>query len=51
MKVLNALNLYFGYEAKTMKEFISDFKEEFDGDDEGAVMSLLMFLNTFSQNI
>lgn len=51
MSLLQHLNLYFGYESKTMKEFISDFKEDFDGNDGEAVMSLLMFLNSYSENV
>lgn len=49
MKLLEHLNLYFGYEAKSMKEFISDFKQEHEGYDEDGIQSLLMFLNSYSK--
>lgn len=50
MNLLEHLNLYFGYEAKTMKEFIKSFKANFEGEEEDAVTSLLMFLNSYSKN-
>jgi len=50
MEVLKHLNIYFGYEATNMKEFIQDFKEDFEGDENGAMMSLLMFLNSYSKS-
>lgn len=49
MTLLEHLNLYFGYEAKTMTEFIVDFKDDFEGEEDGAVTSLLMFLNSYSK--
>jgi len=51
MDLVEHLNIYFGYEAKNMKEFIADFKEEFDSDDEEAVTGLLMFLNSYSKTL
>lgn len=49
MNLLEHLNLYFGYEASTMKEFIKDFKDDFEGENDDAVTSLLMFLNSYSK--
>ena len=49
MKLLEQLNVYFGYEAANMKEFIKDFKQDFEGEEEDAMTTLLMFLNSASK--
>ncbi|WP_165769080.1 hypothetical protein [Virgibacillus profundi] len=49
MKLLDHLNLYFGNEASNMKEFVKDFKDEYEGGEEDAFIALLMFLNSYSK--
>lgn len=48
--LIDHLNLYFGYESEDMKEFIKDFKEDFEINNENeAALSLLMFLNSYNR--
>jgi hypothetical protein len=48
MTLLEHLNLYFGYDAKSMNEFITYFKDDYEDDNSSAVASLLVFLNMYS---
>jgi len=51
MNLLDHINTYFGYEAASVKEFIAEYKEEIEGEEEDAVTELLMFLNSASKFI
>lgn len=51
MSLLEHLNLYFGYEAETMDEFIEDFKDEFQVKDDKVVATLLMSLSSYNKTV